>query len=108
MAEGKQSKEQENIESVLHLLALTERNQELAAKYFDLSMPEQRTLLKEAEHQNFIKLNCTTKQQLFKLLQDFQKTNEQLAARMIRLVAEIGGETAQEILMYYSDRKSTV
>ena len=102
MAEGKQSKEQENIESVLHLLALTERNQELATKYFDLSMPEQRTLLKEAEHQNFIKLNCTTKQQLFKLLQDFQKTNEQLAARMIRLVAEIGGETAQEILMYYS------
>lgn len=49
-----------------------------------------------------MKLNCTTKQQLFKLLQDFQKTNEQLAARMIRLVAEIGGETAQEILMYYS------
>lgn len=102
MAEGKQSKEQENIQSVLNLLALTERNQELATKYFDLSMPEQRTLLKEAEHQNFIKLNCTTKQQLFKLLQDFQKTNEQLAARMIRLVAEIGGETAQEILMYYS------
>ena len=62
MAEGKQSKEQENIQSVLHLLALTERNQELAAKYFDLSMPEQRTLLKEAEQNN----NCLNYCKIFK------------------------------------------
>ena len=95
-------KEQQYIQRVQNLLSLTEQNQKLAAQYLDLSAPEQPALLQKAAHQNFMKLESTVRYQLYDLLRELKKSNEALAVRMIRLVAEIGGETAQEILLYYS------
>ncbi len=50
---------QEALQRTLDSLELTEHNRQLADQYLDLSEPEDRELLKDAEIQNFGKLDET-------------------------------------------------
>lgn len=97
----KQSKELEKLEGALQLLKLTPKNMDLAEKYLDLSEPEDQELLKEAEHQDFTELATQTQQSVFNTLGSFKRNNEDLARRLIRFLAQVGGATSRKILCYY-------
>lgn len=97
----KQSKELSMLEEALQLLKLTPKNTELAEKYLDLSEPEDRELLKDAEHQDFTELETNTQQSIYNSLDHFKKKNEALAHRMIRFLAQAGGATSRKILSFW-------
>jgi len=79
----------------LEVMELSEENRKLAEQYLDMSLPENRELLKEAEHQDFSGLE---KQKQYKAkaygeyLQKRGKTREM--ERFVRLSVTIGGATA--------------
>lgn len=90
---------QEQLQRALDSLELTEHNRQLADQYLDLSEPEDRELLKDAEIQNFGKLDETVLGGVYySFLIDSRKGNEALAARFIRFVVRVGGTTARPML----------
>jgi len=90
---------QEALQRTLDSLELTEHNRQLADQYLDLSEPEDRELLKDAEIQNFGKLDETVLGGVYySFLIDSRKGNEALAARFIRFVVRVGGTTARPML----------
>lgn len=92
-------KYEEPLQRTLDSLELTEHNQKLAARYLDLSEPEDQELLKDAEVQNFCKLDVSVRRGVYySFLIDVRKGNEALAARFIRLIVRIGGTTARYMI----------
>lgn len=98
MGTDKESREKEDLQRVMSLLELTAKNQELAAQYLDLSKPADADLLNQVEHQSFQKLQSNTKRDLQDFLEVYKENNPELASRYVRLVAEIGRESAQSVL----------
>lgn len=102
MTPENQTREMQNIEQALGLLDLTEKNQNLARQYMDMSVPEDTGLLKEVEHQNFEKISHETECDFRDFLKLYRKTRTELAGRFIRLVVEIGGESARKVVTFYT------
>jgi len=94
----KESRENQDLRSIINLLELTAKNQALAEQYFDMSKPENADLLKEAEYQSFLSLSYDTRAKLYHFLEEYKKQNAELAGRYVRLVAAIGRETAERAL----------
>lgn len=95
---NKESRENQDLRSIMSLLELTAKNQALAEQYLDLSKPENTDLLKEAEYQSFQSLSYNTKAKLHNFLEEYKERNAELASRYVRLVAAMGRETAERVL----------
>ncbi len=95
-----QDRDMQNIQKVLGMLQLTEKNQKIAEQYMNISAPEDTTLLKEVEHQSFANFSRDIDYELYTFLQMYKSTKTELAGRFIRLTAEIGGETSSNFLVY--------
>lgn len=96
----KGDKEGKKLLNLLLLMKLTPKNMDLAEKYLDTSQPEHRELLKDAEHQNFTKLGLGQKEFIYKSLSAYKGSNAELAERLIRFAAEVGGATSRKMLAY--------
>lgn len=85
----------------LNLLELTEKNQNLAEQYLDVSKPEEPAVLEQVERQDFYKLSGKTHRLIYDNISSVQKSDPNLAGRYVRFVMAIGGATCQEFLSYY-------
>lgn len=95
----KAEKYQEELQRTLDSLELTEHNRQLADRYLDLSEPEDRELLKNAEPQDFCRLDESVRGGVYySFLIEARNRNEALAGRFIRLVVQIGGATARYMI----------
>lgn len=96
----KGDKDGKKLLNLLLLMNLTPKNMYLAEKYLDTSEPEHRELLKDAEHQDFTKLGLGQKEFIYKSLNAYKGSHTELAERLIRFVAEVGGATSRKMLAY--------
>lgn len=96
----KKDKENKKLLNLLLLLKLTPGNLILAQNYLDMSEPEDRELLKDVEHQDFSKLGLGQKEFIYKSLGSYKGSHTELAERLIRFLAEVGGSTSRKILCY--------
>lgn len=97
----KRDKEDKKLLNLLLLLKLTPKNMVLAQGYLDMSKPEDKELLKHAEHQDFTKLGLGQKEFIYKSLSAYKGNHAELAERLVRFLAEVGGATSRRILSYY-------
>lgn len=95
---GKESRENQDIQEIISLLELTPENQVLAEQYLDQSGPENADLLDEVEYQSFQQLSHRANELLYDILKEYKEQNAELACRYVRLVAAIGRETAEQAL----------
>jgi len=96
----KRDKEDKKLLNLLLLLKLTPKNMILAQKYLDMSEPEDRELLKNAEHQDFTELGTGQTEFIYKSLGSYKQNHTELAERLIRFLAEVGGATSRRLLSY--------
>lgn len=95
------NKEGKKLLNLLLLLKLTPKNMVLAQRYLDMSEPEDKELLKNAEHQDFTKLGLGQKEFIYKSLNSYKVSHAELAERLVRFLAEAGGATSRKILSYH-------
>ncbi len=95
----KENKDYLKLKEALEFLNLTEKNQTLAEEYLDVSKPEDRELLAQAEHQDYSDLDNKAKEILSRYVNYLRnRKKEEEAGRYIRFVMEVGGSTARYAL----------
>lgn len=98
----RENKNRDTLKRALELLDLTEKNQNLAERYLDMSVPEDPELLKEVERQDFARLSNDARNKLYyDFLRNAREKNEPLAERYVRFVVEAGATTARYVLSYH-------
>lgn len=101
----REQEEMKRFREALSYLNLTEKNKEIAERYFDLEEAENQELLKEVEHQDFTELDGNTRRNLYNFVDYIKSRKKELCDRYTRFVAEIGGTTAKYTLFRYTYNK---
>lgn len=86
----------------LEAMELSEENRKLAEQYLDMSLPENRELLKEVKRQDFSRLDREKQQKARAYGEHLQKRGRtEEMERFVRFAAAAGGSTACYVLISY-------
>lgn len=93
----------EKLYAALDAMSLSPQNRALAEEYLDPSQPEQASLLKQAEHQDFSAIDKDRRSACISWLEHLKKRGrEDEYGRFLRFAAATGGSTACYVLSSYT------
>lgn len=93
----------EKLYAALDAMSLSPQNRALAEEYLDPSQPEQASLLKQAEHQDFSAIDKERRSACISWLEHLKKRGrEDEYGRFLRFAAATGGSTACYVLSSYT------